>query len=1101
MSAAAGKVALVTGTTALACGATGTTPAPCSSTQLAQIIDLVGYGTTATMFEGSSYAPAPSTTNAVFRGTLGCSETDNNNTDFTAALAAPRNSAATKNPCGPVLPILSINDVSLAEGNAGTTTFTFTVSLSSPAPAGGVTFDITTADGTATIADNDYVGRTLTGQSIAEASNSFSFDVTVNGDTNAELNETFFVNVTNVSSGVTVGDGQGQGTITNDDAILPVLSINDVTITEGNSGTGTASFTVSLSSPALAGGVTFDIATADGTATVADNDYAGRTLTGQSIAEAGNSFSFDVTVNGDTKPEGNETFFVNITNVSGAAVSDAQGLGTIVNDDLTPIYTIQGSGAATTLTGSVITEGIVVGDYEGGVSPQIRGFFIQDAVGDGNPATSDGLFVYNGSNNNVALGDLVRVTGTVSEYQGQTQISATAITIINSANTLAPTDISLPFASVADQERYEGMLVRVSQPLYVTEHYQLGRFGQVTLSGSGKLYQPTNIVLPGAAALAMQASNDLNKIILDDATNTENPDPIVFGRGGNPLSASNTLRGGDTITGLVGVFTYSWGGNSSSPNAYRIRPINTLGGGIPNFAADNARPSTPTSIGGTVKVAGFNLLNYFNTYADGNSGTPGCYPSGTDADCRGAESAIEFTRQSDKTVNAILAMNVDVIGIAEMENDGYGADSAIQDLVNKLNAATAPGTYAFINPDTTNGAYSLGTDGIKVGLLYKTTTVTPVGTTAVLNSAAFVNGGDTVARNRVSLLQAFETPTGERFIANINHFKSKGSCPAAGTNPGNEDAGDGQSCWNLVRINAANALTTWFGTDPTGTGDPDIVILGDLNSYAMEDPIAALESEHYTNLVKHFGGTSTYSYVFDGQWGYLDYALGSPRLLAQTTGVTEFHINSDEPSILDYNTNYKTAGQIISLYSSDPFRTGDHDPIIVGLNLNSLTPGAPTDITLSNSSIAENQLSGTLVGNLSSTDQNPSDTFTYSFCGGTDDGSFQISGSQLQTNAVFNYEVKNSYSICIRSTDSGSLFFDKTLPITITDANDAPTNIGLSNSSVAENQLIGTLIGNLSTADPDAGDTFTYSFCGGTDDGSFQISGSQLQSNVLFDYE
>ena len=228
------------------------------------------------------------------------------------------------------LPALSINDVSLTEGNAGTKLFTFTVSLSANAPAGGVTFDIATADGTATVADNDYVARSLTAQTIPAGQSSYTFDVTVNGDLNIEPNETFFVNVTNVS-GATILDGQGQGTIQNDDS--PGLSIDDVTANEGNAGPTTFTFHVSLSLPAGAGGVTFDIATADGTATVANNDYVARSLTAQTIPAGQSSYTFDVTVNGDAVVEPNETFFVNVTNVSGASITDGQGVGTITNDD------------------------------------------------------------------------------------------------------------------------------------------------------------------------------------------------------------------------------------------------------------------------------------------------------------------------------------------------------------------------------------------------------------------------------------------------------------------------------------------------------------------------------------------------------------------------------------------------------------------------------------------------------------------------------------------------------------------------------------------------------------------------------------------------
>ena len=216
---------------------------------------------------------------------------------------------------------LTVNDVSLNEGNAGTTSFTFTVSLSSPAGPGGVTFDIATADGTAT-QPSDYTQKSLTGQTIPAGSSTYSFTVLVNGDTTPETNETFLVNVTNVT-GATVTDGQGQGTIVNDDA-APNLTINDVSLNEGNAGTTTFTFTVSLSAPAPAGGVTFDIATANGTA-AAPGDYTAKSLTGQTIPAGSSTYTFDVLVNGDTTPETDETFFVNVTNVTNAIATDGQG--------------------------------------------------------------------------------------------------------------------------------------------------------------------------------------------------------------------------------------------------------------------------------------------------------------------------------------------------------------------------------------------------------------------------------------------------------------------------------------------------------------------------------------------------------------------------------------------------------------------------------------------------------------------------------------------------------------------------------------------------------------------------------------------------------
>ena len=604
----------------------------------------------------------------------------------------------------------------------------------------------------------------------------------------------------------------------------------------------------------------------------------------------------------------------------------------------TPVYSIQGSGLTAAITGSVTTQGVVVSDNEG-PSPTLRGFYMQDLSGDDDPTTSDGIFVFNGNNNTVNLGDVVRVSGIAAEFQDQTQISNVTSIVNCDTGSVDPADVTFPVASADFLERYEGMLVRIPQTMYVTEHFQLGRFGQVILSSGGRLQQPTSVTTPGAAANALQAQNNLNKIILDDSSQAQNPDPIVFARSGQPLSASNTLRGGDTATDIIGVMTYTWSGNSASGNAYRIRPINALNGYV-NFVEANPRPASTPDVGGSVKVVGMNLLNYFNTFADGNSSTPGCFPRGIDADCRGANSAVEFERQTQKTVAAILAMDADVIGVNEIENDGYGPDSALQSLVDRLNAASTPGTYAFIDVDTNTGQVNaMGTDAIKVGMIYKPASVSPVGKTAVLNTGAFglykiQSDPFIIGRNRPTLAQAFQVnTTGARFVVDVNHLKSKGSSCADNITPvpSDPDLGDGQSNCNLTRKAAAEELVAWLATDPTGIQDADVLLVGDYNSYAMEDPITVIKNAGYSNLIQSFIGLDAYSYVFDGQWGYLDHGFGSATVVPQVTGIGEYHINADEPSVLDYNTDFKTPNLIESLYAPDQFRVSDHDPVIIGL--------------------------------------------------------------------------------------------------------------------------------------------------------------------------
>ena len=423
-------------------------------------------------------------------------------------------------------------------------------------------------------------------------------------------------------------------------------------------------------------------------------------------------------------------------------VSFASSLSASCDATYTPIGAIQGSGSAADYTGPVVTEGVVVGDHEG-PSPALRGFYLQDPSGDGDPATSDAIFVFNGNDDDVALGDHVRVVGTAEEFQDQTQISNTTSISACSTGTVEPTAISFPVESPTFLERYEGMLVSVPETMTVTEHFQLGRFGQVVVSSEGRLPQPTNVVEPGAEALVLQAANNNRRLIIDDSSQAQNPDPIVWGRDGQALSASNTLRGGDTVTGAVGVLTYTWAGNAASGNAYRLRPIGALEG-TAQFVSANERPSAAPAVGGIVQVAAMNLLNFFNTFDGLPDRVDNCTNgvNGAATDCRGADTQEEFDRQWPKTVAAIRGLGAEVVGVNEIENDGYGPDSAIAFLVDRLNEADGAGTWAYLDVDARTGqTNALGTDAIKVGMIYQPAAVTPIGQTGALNSVEFVNGG------------------------------------------------------------------------------------------------------------------------------------------------------------------------------------------------------------------------------------------------------------------------------------------------------------------------------------------------------------------------
>src|SRR5690606_13387233 len=343
-------------------------------------------------------------------------------------------------------------------------------------------------------------------------------------------------------------------------------------------------------------------------------------------------------------------------------------------------------------------------------SPALRGFYLQDPLGDGDPSTSDAIFVFNGDRDEVSLGDEVVVRGEAEEFNGQTQVSARSVARCG-ATVVAPVDVTLPVPDADYLERLEGMLVRFPQTLYVTESFQLGRFGQLTLSSQGRLLQPTAVALPGEPALAVQASNDLDRIIVDDHLNDQNPQTIAFGGGGAPLSASNTLRGGDAVSGLVGVLTYTWAGDRAGPNAYRLRPLGTLFGGTPRFMTFNERPRPPVvasepADGGGVRVATMNVLNYFVTFGS-----------------RGADDQAELRRQRDKLVAALSGLDADVVGLMELEND----PRALADLVAALNRALGEERYAAVE------AGRVGGDEIAVGLIYDRATVRLVGGPAILD--------------------------------------------------------------------------------------------------------------------------------------------------------------------------------------------------------------------------------------------------------------------------------------------------------------------------------------------------------------------------------
>ncbi|MFZ5884903.1 MAG: ExeM/NucH family extracellular endonuclease [Chloroflexota bacterium] len=715
----------------------------------------------------------------------------------------------------------------------------------------------------------------------------------------------------------------------------------------------------------------------------------------------------------------------------------------------TPIYQIQGSGLSAAITGTVTTKGVVVGDFEG--TAAASGFYLQDLNGDGDPATSDGIFVYTGSSNLVSVGQVVRVTGYARERFNQTTLNGSnsntaavpAANIVQcGSGSVAPLDVTLPVTSIDDFERYEGMLVRFPQDLVIAEYFNYDRFGEIVLAlplpGETRPFTGTAIEEPGAAALARTLANSLSRITLDDAQSAQNPATLRHPNG-LPFSLSNRFRGGDIVTNATGILGYDF-------SLYRIIPT-----GPADYTAVNPRPAAPEPVGGTLRIAAMNTLNYFLTadYPTGNPLDNKCGPL-NNLECRGWDSdqPDELTRQRAKLLAALAGLDADIIGLNELENS-----TGVEPLADIV--AGLPG-YAYIDTGT------IGTDAIKVGMIYRPAVVTPVGDFKLLTSAVDPRFIDT--KSRPSLAQTFEVnATGARFTVVVNHLKSKGS---ACDDVGDPDLGDGQGNCNGTRTLAAQALVDWLATDPTGSGDPDFIIIGDLNSYAMEDPIDAIKagsddtvgtSDDYTNLISHFQGAYAYSYTFDGQAGYLDHALANTSLFPQITGAADWHINSDEPDVLDYDTSFKPASQD-ALYEPNPYRSSDHDPVVIGLD-----PNAPPTVDAGGPYAVNEGYTVTLTA--SGFDPN-GDSLTYAW-DLDNNGSYETSGQSVTFDASL-LDGPSAYTVKVKATDPLGLSAEAAATVNVFNVSPM-VNASFATANVACG--VNNAVLDISFTDPGAADT------------------------------
>nr|WP_298133234.1 ExeM/NucH family extracellular endonuclease [uncultured Pseudoxanthomonas sp.] len=544
-----------------------------------------------------------------------------------------------------------------------------------------------------------------------------------------------------------------------------------------------------------------------------------------------------------------------------------------------PIGQVQGEGARSALDGQTVSvEGVVTGAFLEGLG----GFFMQDS-GDRNPKTSDALFIAleeGATPPALTAGDRVRVRGIVGERKagGDDTLTALHAPVIQprGKGSVAPTVLTAP---PADWEALEGMHVRIDAPLALSGTHTLERFGELIASFDGRLWQPSELAAPGSAeAKRLAADNARRTLLLDDGSAKRDPATVWYVQDGQPLRTGTVLNG---VQGIV----------DQRPGGWRLQLT-----AAPTITAPQ-RPAAP-HVAGNVRVAAFNLENLFN-----GDGKGGGFPTE-----RGAKTPEQLKAQLAKLTATIRGLDPDIAALMELENDGYGADSSLAQLVAALNAGG--GAWRFV--DAKRGP---GPDSIRVGLIYRSDKVKPTGKPATLEEGPF---GE---RSRSPLAQAFVRGNGKPFVVVANHLKSKGCSEATGLDA---DQKDGAGCWNALRLDSARRLDAWLKTDPTRTRSDRVVMLGDFNAYAMEDPMRWLRDDAgWVDAFTQAGAERPYSYVYSGLSGRLDHALLSPSLAKQLRGAAEWHINADEQDAQGYADGD----------TSVPFRSSDHDPLLLGFDL------------------------------------------------------------------------------------------------------------------------------------------------------------------------
>ena len=741
-------------------------------------------------------------------------------------------------------------------------------------------------------------------------------------------------------------------------------------------------------------------------ASITGGAVAGITLAGFTAASA-NGGSANVSLNvASNVAVGSYPVVVNFTNNTAQDKSctiavSVQGLAEVTHT----IPQIQGAGAKSPYDNTVqTTEGVITAKVG-------SGFFMQDAAGDGVEATSDGIFVYMGATPVSAnVGDLVRVTGTVTEYAptGATRTytelkDTTAILVRSTGHSVAPTSVD----SLAGLDKVEGMLVNITSTLTVNQAAYLGERGELTLA-VGRRETPTNRYRPNTPeALAMAAANEANQLVLDDGIFVTPTVIPYIGEGG-------TVRAGDSVTGLTGVIDFGAIGGGGA--TFKLQPTEA-----PLFSRTNPRTDAPVVAEGNVKVASANVLNFFTTFTNGGDAWgrtgQGCTVGSTTraSNCRGADNMAEFVRQRDKIVHSLKAIDADIVGLMEIQNNGNTAVSYLVDALNEAVGYTAY-NYVPLPPQT-------GTDAIRVAMIYKPAKVTLQG--------APLSDGDSV-NNRPPMAQAFKAANGAKFSIIVNHLKSKGCGGASGLNA---DRGDGQSCFNADRVEQAIRLRDVFVPQVAAAAqDTDVLVIGDMNAHGFEDPIHELVQGGFVNQLERFvrPNGQPYSYVFGGHSAYLDHALASASLSGQVADATEWHNNADEPEVIDYNLN----GKPQDLYVNNAYRASDHDPVVVSLALAPTYADVTTSFSRALSGPTYNRTTGKYSGKATFTNKT----------GAAITGPFHITFSGLAAGITLDNASGQHNGVPYLTAAAGSVAPGASVTVNMTFTNPAKAAIGFSNA-------------------------------------------------------